>query len=205
MVLEILGKKSRNQTVFTFILLTGLLLPLIAVFGIYRYFSQNRHLREEILLCQNLAAKSYPDRMLKKGFIETYANDDPQFLTNQLEKLPLLVKEKETLLALSSTSILPQKEKRREFLESNHLSFTEEKIWTSSNIKETEVAQEKRVEIDGEDLKKILSLIEGVDLPPFSPPKGRPQLIITDFQLEKMKDSNHFKLLIRLLKREFTL
>ena len=98
-------------------------------------------------------------------------------------------------------------EARLQFLDSedNRLTFIEEEIRSSSTMKETEERQRHTVQMDEEDLKKLLSLIEEVSIDSFSPAENSPQIIVTDFQLEKKESpikTKVFEIEMKLLKRE---
>jgi hypothetical protein len=87
----------------------------------------------------------------------------------------------------------------------NRLLFSEEKTRKSEHILEVEEKQQQPVLMNGEDLKKLLSLIEDVSIPPFSPQAGKPQLLIKQFQLTKKtlaEDEEVFSVTMQLIKRE---
>jgi tellurite resistance-related uncharacterized protein len=87
------------------------------------------------------------------------------------------------------------------------LSFTEEAISTSSCMRETEEKQRHSVEIEEDDLKKLLSLVEDVSIEPFCPAENAPQMIITDFHLQKKDTPVKTQILeieMKLLTREFS-
>lgn len=153
------------------------------------------------------------DRKSKKEhFLERYSEADPYFLDNNIESLLFLQKEKKELQALSLHPAMADKhltEERLKFLDSpqNRLAFVEETIRTGLRAKETEERQRHPVEIDEEDLKKLLSLIEDVPIDSFSPLEKAPQIMIIDFRLEKKTTSFKTKVLeleMKLLTREFT-
>jgi hypothetical protein len=143
----------------------------------------------------------------KERFLNRYSHADPYFLDNQIESLTFLQKEKRELEALRDHPALADKrsiEERLAFLKSdqNRLAFTEEAISTASRIKETEERQRHPVEIEEDDLKKLLSLIEDVPIDSFSPVENAPQVIITDFNLKKK--TKVLEIEMKLLTREFS-
>ncbi len=89
--------------------------------------------------------------------------------------------------------------------ESRRLLFTEEKTRRSEFVVEVEEKQQQPVQMNGQDLKKLLSLIEGVPILPFTPAPGRPQLIIKNFELVKKSlgpQEEVFSVDMQLIKRE---
>lgn len=76
--------------------------------------------------------------------------------------------------------------KRLRFLEeSNRLLFTEENVHRSTLIQEAEEKQVHPVEMNDQDLKRVLSLIEGVPISPFHSKENSPQFLIKNFELSK--------------------
>ena len=75
-----------------------------------------------------------------------------------------------------------------------------------NNFQETIETLAHPVEVDNSDILKILSRIEGVSLHDEKPLETRPQLIITDFRIDRKKPSLYevYALNIKILKREYT-
>ena len=147
----------------------------------------------------------------KERFLKRYSNADPYFIDQRIESLSFLEKERKELAALLEHPALADKhstEARLRFLSSdeNRLAFTEEAIRTSSLLKETEEKQRHPVQMDEEDVKRLLSLLEDLSIDSFSPLGNSPQIIITDFLLEKKETPLKTKVLevnTKLLKREW--
>ena len=123
------------------------------------------------------------------------------------ENLSFLENEKtvlEKLLKLNAFSNNSQIKARLEFIQKgrNTLRFSEENIKQNTLIKETDETQLSTIEIDGNDLQKILSVIEGRQNQNSLNDINAPQLIIKNFLLNKARD-NIFLLDLKLLKREF--
>lgn len=98
--------------------------------------------------------------------------------------------------------------KRLEFLtdQSNALVFSEGVVQSFPLFQETSETLVHPVEVNSTDIQKILSRIEGVKMGVFTPGLNRPQLVITDFKLDKKKvnDKNEVYLLdLKLIRREF--
>lgn len=87
----------------------------------------------------------------------------------------------------------------------NRLLFSEEKIRSKDKMREVFEKQQHPVEINDEDLKQLLCVIEGVTIWPYGPKEGKPQLIIQDFQLSKKRthaQDHVFVVNMNLIKRE---
>ncbi len=175
-------------------------------------FNRSRHLQEneEALDRAALQARSSMEARAKKiRFLERYGKCEPYFINQHLETLPLLQKEYQELRRMQShpgCSDQAALSQRIAFLQGpqNRLRFAEESVRSSSKVKETEEKLRYPVEIDGDDLNHLLSLIENIPIAEFSPYPASPQLLIQDFVLSK-KDLSVYNLNLALLKREFTL
>jgi hypothetical protein len=134
-------------------------------------------------------------------------NPDPHYLDKNVETLTFLLPEVKKLESLLAEN--PEEEqlgRRLQFLKNgNRLIFSEEQIRTNDLFTEVEEKQQNPVEMNEEDLKKLLCLIEGITIWPYGPKEGRPQLIIKDFRLSKKELSSQEKVYvvsIQLIKRE---
>lgn len=201
---------SRMRPTFFFLLV---LFPILCSIT-YAWIDKNRF--EEIE--ENFAAafrkgRTSIDRKTKKErFLQHYLNPNPYFLDQEIESLKFLQKEKSHLESFLNHPALLRKElfqKRLSFLNSqeNRLSFIEENIQTSSDIKETEEKQRHPIQLDEEDLQKLLTYVEDLPIKSYVPPKHSPQILIRDFKLRKIEtalQTSIFELEMDLLKREFT-
>jgi len=133
---------------------------------------------------------------------------DPHYLDKHIETLSFLLPEIKKLETIRFEN--PDEEqviKRLQFLKEggNRLVFSEEKIRSHEFLRETEEKQQHSIEVNEEDLKKLLCLIEGVTIWPYGPKEGRPGLIITDFKLSKKEMAHQEKVFVvnlEILKRE---
>ena len=135
-------------------------------------------------------------------------DSDPKYLQKELESLPLL----ESELRRLETILVHHKEntilhRRLDFLKSgqNHFSLSEAKRRTGEQFQEVDLALAYPVEMDDEDIKKMLTSIEGVPIAGYPTKQGRPQLLIREFDL--VKEINNlgeeiFLVKCKLLKRE---
>ena len=151
------------------------------------------------------------DRKAKKDrFLLRYSQAEPYFLDHQIESLTFLQKEKDRLSSLLSHPALPDKAALKERLayiegEQNRLVFTEENIRTSAQVIETDEKQRFPIQIDEDDLQKLLSLIEDMPVGNHFSARQGPQLIVRDLKLKKISplQTEVFEAEFDLLKREF--
>lgn len=188
------------------------LLPLVLV--ILYYFSQERKIEEFRTSLENinnqvlLKEKKQALNLLVRYH---FKDADRFYIDKYLETLVFLEPEIETLQKIINDKNFADDErikKRLEFLtsNSNSLVFSEGVVQKYPFFQETEETLVHPVEVNAADIKKILARIEGTHLGDFSPGPNRPQLIITDFKLDKKKvmDKNEVYLLsMKLIKREY--
>jgi len=144
----------------------------------------------------------------ESSLLNSLKNPDPHYLDKNIETLTFLLPEVKKLEAISLEN--PHDDqilKRLQFLKEggNSLVFSEEQIRTNEIFCEIEEKQQHPIEINEEDLKKLLCLIEGITIWPYGPKEGRPQLIIKDFRLSKKEISSQEKVFVismQLIKRE---
>lgn len=200
-----------QKRLVAYLLVLGLL-PIIAVC---------MHIGSQLATARELTA-SLPEltdyALIKEGKMSHnrtvrahYTDADHFYIDKQLESLTFLEDEVEGLNELASLSSYgnhPAMKRRLDFLtgQENRLIFTEGVVQSYDGFQETQETLLHPIEVNGEDLKKLLARIEGRDIGPYSASPDRPQLIITDFKLDKKNTfgSNEvFILNLRLLKREF--
>jgi hypothetical protein len=90
-------------------------------------------------------------------------------------------------------------------LREERLVFVEEAVRSTELFREVELSQQQPVEVNEEDLKRLLCLIEGVTIWPYGPKEGRPLFIIKDFKLSKQElpsKEKVFLIAMQLIRRE---
>lgn len=140
-----------------------------------------------------------------------YRETDHFYIDKHLETITFLESEIDSLQKLAANTNVGQSEqisKRLELLtNANSMQFTEGVVVNYPYFQETMETLNHSVEVNLYDLQHVLAKIEGLEVGPHSPAPSRPQLIITDFKLEKKKvrDNNEvFQLQLKLLKREYS-
>lgn len=188
------------------------LLP--SLFFVVAFFSQRGSLDDvEIQLdsVEQLALTQEKRQAQNLIVINHFKDADHFYIDKRLESLVLLEPEVEALQKIVAHKNFTDDEeikKRLDFLTGggNSLRFTEGVVQTFPQFQETAETLIHPVEVNLNDVQKILALIEGVKLGSNEPADERPQLIILDFKLDKKKihEKNEVYLMnIKLLKREF--
>ena len=166
---------------------------------------------EKIELVQLSALQQEKKQASNMTVMNHFKEADHFYIDKNLEVLSFLEPEIEALQKIVQHKNFTDDEvikKRLEFLTGtgNVLRFSEGAIQTHPQFQETTETLIHPVEVDLQDIQKMLALIEGIQIGNYMPAPNRPQLIILDFKLEKKKalDKNEVYLLnMKLLKREF--
>lgn len=181
---------------------------LLPLFFVGYFYSKEKNewnaVADQIMAVHSLSEKKARKQSLNNAIRKKYSDADCFYLDNQVESLAFLKKEREALENLihnPSFTGNEAAEKRYAFLlgEVNRLKFTEGSVQSGEGLQETTEIQAHPIEVDTQDLKELLARLEG-NRP------GKPQLLITDFKLNKKMHSNGnqvFELNLKLLKREF--
>lgn len=191
-------------------IVTGLLPILLAVAHLTSKQSEVNRLKETLETVQQLAylqEKKQASNIAVRAF---YKNADHFYIDKNIESISLLEQERESLYKIAQQNNVVEDEnikKRLDFLtNTNRLVFSDGEVQPYPYFHETVETLVHSVEINTNDLQELLSKIEGVAIGPFSSGIDPPQLIITEFKLEKKKvweKSDVFVLNLKLLKREF--
>jgi len=137
-----------------------------------------------------------------------YKDSDHFYIDKYLEPLPLLQKEISSIETLFEKPVPlsePLKKRYDHLTNQNAIRFVEGQVKSYPTFQETIETLSHPVEVDLDDLKTLLTLIEGSNLSS-TVPEGRPHLLITDLKLDKKEGLNnreHFQLSLKLLKREY--
>jgi len=199
-----------NRAVF-YLILIGLL-PLGFVAALF--MNQQNHLeelRQTLENIQNQAFLKEKKQALNLAVRQHFREADHFYIDKYLETLVFLEPEIESLQKIMSDKNFADDErikKRLEFLtgQTNSLIFSEGVVQAFPLFQETTETLVHAVEVNNQDLQKILARVEGIEIGSFAPGPNRPQLLITEFKLDKKKTTEKnevFLINLKLLKREF--
>ena len=149
------------------------LLPLAAALFYYKVKMEKLCTLENVAYdLQEKALRIVEQTRQNETILQMLHKVDPLYLENTIEKLPFLEDEARRVQALT----LHQKEnhtlqKRLDFLRSgdNRISFVATRHGQEPGLQETETKWLHPVEMNEEDLKKLLVFIEGVSIHPYDP------------------------------------
>jgi hypothetical protein len=178
------------------------------------FTSQQSHLealQSNLDVIQHQALIKEKKQALNVAVRHHFREADHFYIDKYLETLVFLEPEIEQLQKIIVDKNFADDErvkKRLEYLTSqaNSLVFSEGVVQSFPQFQETTETLVHPVEVNASDIQKILARIEGVKIGEFSSGPNRPQLIITEFKLDKKKlnDKNEVYLLnLKLIKREF--
>lgn len=187
------------------------LLP--TIYCITNYFNKSQKiaiLSEEFDALTPTVDKILANKNCLPRFLQQFGDTNRLYCEQYLESLSFLHTEMEQLRFLSSYQAFANcsmLKKRRDHLtgKTNQICFTSSHPIEFKGIKETEEALMHPIELDGEDLRCLLSLIEGTKINPCCPAIGRPQLMFKSFELQKRKGSHgaeNYAINFTLIKRE---
>ncbi|MCB1111617.1 MAG: hypothetical protein H7A37_04200 [Chlamydiales bacterium] len=188
------------------------LLPLIFVLaGIYGKKQELAQLDESIQHVQQMAL-TFKKRQAQNIAVRNHFRDaDHFYIDKYLETLTFLEPEIEALQKIVNNKNFagdPVIKKRLEQLtgETNSLSFTEGAVQSYPHYQETTETLVRPVEVNIEDVQKVLSRVEGKEIDGNRPGPNRPQLLVLDFKLDKKRHADNNEVYVmnmKLLKREY--
>jgi hypothetical protein len=200
-----------QKRLLLYMMLLGLL-PIL--FVLFNFSSKQNSLNNLSTLVQEVTETAFvkeKKQAVNMALRQNFRDADHFYIDKYLETIALLEPEIESLQKLISSKNYvedDQVKKRLDLLTGpgNTLSFSEGIVQTTPLFQETTETLIHPVEINVSDLQQILARIEGVEIGPFKPSPNRPQMIITDFKLDKksLSEKNEVYILnLKLLKREF--
>lgn len=187
-------------------------LPLMLVGGLFYMRLEGLGATESsIEHLQLLAFQKEKKQSINKGVQARFVDADHFYIDKHLETMTFLNSEIQNLEEISAHANFTEDEAVRSRLDfltggQNRLHFTEGPLQSTAVFQEVVEATAHPIQIDGNDLKKLLTFIEGSDIDSHTAPQGRPQLLILDFKLDKKAIAHSgdvFLLNMKILKREY--
>lgn len=200
-----------QQRLLLYIVILGLLPMLGGIFYFSSKLKQLNALSSNILYVEQLAATKENKQGLNQIVRTHYKDADHFYIDKSLETLCFLGPESQSLKKVMQNKNFPEDENIKKRLSTicgpeNAFVFTEGVVQSTPIFQETTETLAHPVEINTEDLRKLLARIEGTQIGEENPAPNRPQLIILDFKIDKKQVSENndvFVLNLKLLKREF--
>lgn len=149
--------------------------------------------------------KQAPNRAVRKMFQDA----DRSYLDKHVDTIVLLKDEVDLLEKITNNPTIapdPRLTSRLDALKKNTIQFSEGAVDSYPFFKEVTETLAKTVEVNNDDIREILSVVEGVDIGAEHPDPRRPQLIFTEFKLEHKPGPRQgllYSLNMKLIKREY--
>jgi hypothetical protein len=199
-----------RSRLITYALILGLVPVVLAFMHIYSKSSEAGALQERVESLTEMALLKEKKQAVNKAVMSHYQDADRFYIDKNIESITLLKPEIEALEKISRQNNFIENEevtnRLKSLKERNALVFAEGVVQTYPQFSETAETLVHPVEVDLNDLQNLLARIEDVEIGPYKPGRNAPQLIITDFKLEKKTTTENnevFSLNIKLLKREY--
>ena len=203
--------KSLSQTrLIIYCLLLGLV-PLVFV-GMNYMNAKARQERLSFALSKAIteATSKNAKEFVNKQVRQDFTNSNHFYIDEQIETLRPLQTEVVELEKILSIGFHPHRELFRRRLEyhktgQNRPSFVEGSVKSYSDFQETQESLAHPIDCNVEDIRALLTKIEGVSFDGEEIDENRPHLIITDWKMEKKRGPTQefFTLDIKLIKREY--
>jgi len=196
----LLKKRFTLQFVFLF------LLPICLMCTLYFFIYQKQILVEkQIARLEKKTQKLCQMQLKKERYHQKYANCDSNYISHHVEPLKFLSSDVEKLSQIKGINYSPL-QKRLEFLKGgeNKLTFIEKEQRKSNFYSEVELISEHSVDVNYNDIRKLITLIEGVKIGELVPNIHRPELFIKKIHLikkDKSDENKAFTMDLELLQR----
>jgi hypothetical protein len=190
-----------------------LLLPAIFVgLQLQSRFTTLTDLSNRLNNLHELAVTKQSKQSLNRRIRANYAAADRFYIDKKIESLSFLQPEIHKLEQSIEQEDVGENEaviQRLDYLKSpeNQIRFSEGAVASYEGVQDTPEKMQGPVQLNLDDLQKLLSIIQGEKIGPHEVSGNPPLLLIQDFRLERktvVGDHEVMSLLLKLIKREFT-
>ena len=200
-----------QNRLLAYLMIAGLLPVFLVAFLVYNKIENFTEQENNLIMIQEMAFNREKKQAVNIAVINHFRDADHFYIDKYLETLTFLDPEVESLKKVVSNPNFPEDENIKKRLDAltgsaNSLIFTEGVVQSTPVMQEVVETLVHPVEVNVSDLQEILTRIEGIPIGPYTPSPNRPQLIITDFKMDKkiVSEKNEvFLINMKLLKREF--
>lgn len=200
-----------QQRLVLYAMIAGILPIFLAIMHLFSQLSDVQALQNHLDMVHQSVLARESKQAVNLSVKEHFSGADHFYIDKQIESIRLLEPEIESLRKIAAQNNVVDNEavkKRLEYLtNTNTIVFTEGIVQKNPYFQETTETLVHPVELNLSNVAEILAKIEGVKIGSFKPGPDRPQMIITDFRIDKktVDDKNEIFLLnLKLLKREFS-
>jgi len=204
-------KNIPQKRLLAYLMIIGLLPILFVMAGLYHRKGELEEVEERIGEVYRMEAGYKRRQAVNIAVRDHFRDADHFYIDKHVESMTFLEPEIEALRKIVENKNFagdPQINSRLNRLTGpeNSLVFSEGSVRSYPGYQETTETQIHPIEVNVDDLHRILAKIEGVAINSYGPGPDRPQLIVLDFKLDKKRHPNEnetYVLNMKLLKREF--
>lgn len=138
-----------------------------------------------------------------------FADADRFYLEKQVQSMELLNDQRhelEKLIQVKSIAEDPRATRRLTALRDNRIVFSEGMVQSYPFFNEIPESLVQPVEVNVDDIRELLAKLEGIKIGPYVPGDRRPQILITEFRLDRKnasREEESYMLNLKLLRREY--
>jgi hypothetical protein len=203
--------KIPKMRLLIYAMILGIIPVVISLMHVWQQSNTIDQLQEMIVDVEAMASSYKQRQSVNMAVIEHYRDADHFYIDKYMETLNFLEPEIEALQKIVNHKNFPGDpsiKKRYDFLTGpgNSMAFTEGVVQSYPLYQETTETLTHPIEVNVEDIKKILARIEGVEVGGYRPGPNKPQLIVLDFKMDKkaqQSGNETYNLNLKLLKREY--
>lgn len=200
-----------QQRLILYGVIAGVLPLILVLLNMFGQLSDVDNLKNHLdVIHQNILSRE-SKQAVNLSVKEHFKNADHFYIDKQIESIRLLEPEIESLKKIAAQNNVVDNEavkKRLEYLtNTNTIVFTEGVVQKNPYFQETTETLVHTVEVNLQNIAEILAKIEGVKMESYHSGLDRPQMIITDFRIDKknVDEKNEIYMLnLKLIKREFS-
>jgi hypothetical protein len=194
-----------------YLMLAGLIPIFVAWFSYSSKLDRVNQLKQQVYHLQDQAFIRENKQSSNMAVRLHFSDADHFYIDKNLETLSFLEPEIESLKSMLNNPNFPDDDNIKKRIETltgngNSMVFTEGVVQSTPIFQEVTETLVHPIEVNVNDLRRILCNIEGIALGDCVPTPDRPQLMILDFKIDKKNVSEKnevFLLNLKLLKREF--
>jgi len=180
---------KEHQNLISQVVIAAGIIPLLALcVFIFQKNSQAKKYREQIENLHILARKNEQLLSKRQELMQRINHASDTYIADEIEGMQFLeseIKDLEAVLAAPALSENVLWQDRLQFLtERNRLLFTEEERKSSELFTESQWIQQEPVEMGDDDLKQLLSRLEGIFVAYHKPGEKRPDLFLSKFSMK---------------------
>lgn len=194
-----------------YIIILGFIPPLLVGIHLWTQKAALDQLQTKLEFVQHTALTKQTKQAINQAAHGKFKDADHFYIDKNLETQIFLHPEIKTLRNLTDNKNFAGDEQLTKRLEKltgkeNKLLFTGGQVHSYPSFQESTLTLAHPVEVNSQDIQKILAITEGIPIGKYQPGERQPQLIILDFKIDRKDVSGGnevFLLNMKILKREY--